>query len=82
MALSDGSTEQFQNSVATVSNGTGFQVHVSFRSNFDDHNGEVLKPTEVWLRKVFIGRGRLLDVTIKVYNIHEVRNEMKILRLP
>lgn len=65
--MSDGTTDQS----ASMGFG-GFQVHIAFRSHFDDTKEKVLIPTEVWLRKVFIGRGRLLDVTIKVYNIHEV----------
>jgi hypothetical protein len=85
VALSDGTTDPSM-AASTISNpsinnmnkSTGYQVHISFRSKFDDsqeHEKEKMieaRPTETWLRKVFIGKGRLLDVTIKVYNIHEV----------
>lgn len=46
------------------------QVHVSFSSNF--LNGQVVFPTEMFLRKIFQPFGRIDDVAIKAYHNHEV----------
>lgn len=48
----------------------GVQIHVSFYSFFDA-NCMVL-PTELFFRKVFLGYGKILDIVIKDYVMHNV----------
>ncbi len=48
------------------------QVHVTFKSYFPNNN-ILQKPTENWIRRVFLGHGKLSDVTVRVYNLHGVR---------
>ncbi len=48
----------------------GFQVHVAISSSFT--SSQIIKPTEVLLRKYFIRYGHILDVQVNYYNIHPV----------
>ncbi len=50
----------------------GQQVHVTFRSTFN-HDAILQQPTETWIRKAFLGKGKLSDVSIKIYNLNKVR---------
>lgn len=49
----------------------GFQVHVSFQCNWSP-TGMYLCPTEVFLRRVFMLQGDLLDVKVMEYHIYKV----------
>lgn len=50
-----------------------FQVHVAFFSQYQDERTLVI-PTEEFLREIFIQPGDLIDVSVKEYNIYQVRS--------
>ncbi len=45
----------------------GCQVHVAIASTFSTN--QIIKPTEVLLRKFFVRFGTLLDVQVNYYNV-------------
>ena len=55
----------------------GYQLHVSFSSNFMLLDGvqqqQLIRPTEFMLRQIFIKLGTIVDASVKEYNIEPVR---------
>ncbi len=68
LSSANGKGPQGKNRAA--SDNHGCQIHVSFYSFFD--NNSMILPTELYFRKVFLGYGKILDIVIKDFVIHNV----------